>query len=92
MDDVREADLFVDTTLDVLGREEPTLNGWLNDDPQVRSLLRANAAASFSLIMKDQRDSRQLTETIKRLDALTQRTVSTLALAAVMKERTMEIS
>ncbi len=91
MPEVRDADVFVDSTLDVLGREEPTLSGWLDDDPQVRALLRASATASYALIMKDQRDGISLVETIKRLDALTQRAVATVALAAVMRERTLDI-
>ena len=90
-DDVALADAYLDEALDALDLEEPALVSWLESDPELSRLLRANMSAVYWMMVSDFSRGR-MTDTVKKIDKLFTRVIHGVAWRAALRARGASVS
>lgn len=84
---VQMADLFVDEALSALDDEEPGLRAWLERDPQVQGMLKANNTALYKVVDHAMRNGAPPTVYLETMAQLVFRAVAAIAWRAALRER-----
>lgn len=86
-DEVLEADRLVDTALDQLESEEPSLLGFMQEDPGVSLLLRSTVVSTFDLFAHDTQRGIDFDRTVQRVDSVVFRALCATAMRMVLRDR-----
>ena len=82
------ADDWIDEATSVMMYgDEPGLLSWLESDPDVARVMKANLSAVYQAIANDSMRNRSLDDSIRRVNKILFRTMSALAWRAAMRER-----
>lgn len=85
--EVQIADRYIDDALDALEVEEPTLERWLANDPQLTLALQTNINAIWRAIYADAERNIPFARSIKRMNILVFRMVSAAVYHGVLADR-----
>lgn len=88
-EEVRQADIFVDHSLEHLESEEPSLARWLESDPELVRALKANISAVYQSILNDSAHGRPIDFTLQRINQMIFRIVCAAAWRAALRERSI---
>ena len=84
---IREADKYIDSSLFALKGEEPALKEWLEEDEDLKRVLKSNMSAIYGVFLDDRERGRSLEYTLRRVRILLFRLSCSVAWRAVMRDR-----
>lgn len=87
---VTAADDVTDRSLDQIENEEPSLMEWVSVGQPIQDLLEAHSAAMMVALIRGQQQGLALDTVVHRLDGLTYRLATAIAVEATMRARAEE--
>jgi hypothetical protein len=81
------ADDFIDSALDCLERDEPSLAAWLETNQELNKAISVSMQAMYKVLLSDALAGKTVQQSMPRLNALVKRIVCAAAFNAAVNER-----